>query len=51
MNETSISGISEVAIPSSFSVLEMVSFYNTVNYLTTQMNNETSFENTTKGLL
>ena len=24
-------------------------FYNTINYLTTQMNNKTSFENTTKG--
>ena len=33
-------------------VFWMVSFYNTINYLTTQMNNETSFENTTtKGLL
>ena len=28
-----------------FSILEMVSFPNTINYLTTQMNNETSFEN------
>ena len=26
-----------------FSVLEIVSFYNTINHLTTQMNNETSF--------
>ena len=35
-----------------FSVLKMVSFYNTINYLTTQMNNEISFKNTTtKGLL
>ena len=30
-----------------FSVLELVSFFNTINYSTTQMNNETSFENTT----
>ena len=27
-----------------FSVLEMVSFYNTINHLATQMNNETSFK-------
>ena len=32
-------------------VLKTVSFHNTINYLTTQINNETSFENTTKGLL
>ena len=30
----------------SFSVLEMVSFSNTVNYLATQMNNETSYKKT-----
>ena len=31
---------------------EMVNFFNTINYLATQMNNETSFKNTTtKGLL
>ena len=28
----------------SFSVLGMVSFSNTINYLATQMNNETSFK-------
>ena len=27
-----------------FSVLKMVSFYNTINYWTTQMNKETSFK-------
>ena len=33
-------------------VFLMVSFHNTINYLTIQINNETSFENTTmKGLL
>ena len=32
-------------------ILKMVSFHNTINYLTTQVNNETFFEATTNGIL